>query len=459
MVRMRKLFGTDGIRGKANVYPMTVEIAMKIGQAAGLIFKNGNRKSKIVIGKDTRLSGYLIEYALAAGLLSTGAEVYFVGPMPTPAIAHITKSFAADAGIVISASHNPYEDNGIKFFDGSGFKLPDEVEERMEEIAAGEINTDLITGEEIGKAHRIGDARGRYIEFAKNSINNMSLKGLKIVLDCANGACYHITKYILMELGAEVILRNVNPDGKNINEKCGAMHPELLKNDVLIEKADVGIALDGDGDRVMMLDERGEVVCGDRMMAITALEMIKEGKLKDNTLVVTHYSNVGLAKCLEEVGGRVVKVKAGDRYVVEEMKLGGYNLGGEQSGHLIFLDHTTTGDGTISALQILRIMKKTGQKLSELGACMKMFPQVNLKVEVSEKKPFEEMPGLQFKVKDLNAKLSGRGRLLIRYSGTQNILRIMVEGEDEAEIRNYAEEIAKEVEKEIGNASGNSSGW
>lgn len=456
---MRKLFGTDGIRGKANVYPMSVDVVMKIGQAAGLVFKNGSRKSKIIIGKDTRLSGYLVESALAAGLLSTGAEVYFVGPMPTPAIAHITRSFAADAGIVISASHNPFEDNGIKFFDANGFKLPDDVEEKIEGIALSEIKTDLITGEAIGKAHRIGDARGRYIEFAKNSIGNMSLKGLKIVLDCANGACYHITKYILTELGAEVILRNVNPDGRNINEKCGAMHPELLKNDVLLEKADLAIALDGDGDRVMMLDEKGELVCGDRMMAMAALEMIKEGKLNQNTLVVTHYSNMGLVKAIEEHGGKVVRVKNGDRYVVEEMRKNGYNLGGEQSGHMIFLDHTTTGDGTISALQILRIMKKSGKKLSELASCMKMYPQVNLKVEVEEKKPLEEMAGLQAKVRDLNAKLSGRGRLLIRYSGTQNILRIMVEGEDEAEIGKYAEEIAEEVKKETGNARSDSSGW
>ncbi|MFC1801056.1 phosphoglucosamine mutase [Nanoarchaeota archaeon] len=447
---MRKLFGTDGIRGKVNVYPMTIEVVMKIGQAAGLVFKNGNRKSKIVIGKDTRLSGYMIENALATGLLSTGAEVYFVGPMPTPAIAHITKSFAADAGIVISASHNPYEDNGIKFFDSNGFKLPDEVEERMEQLALGEIKTDNVVGEMVGKAHRINDASGRYIEFAKNSIGNMSLKGLKIVLDCANGATYNVTKYILGELGAEVILRNVNPDGKNINEKCGAMHPELLKNDVLIEKADLAIALDGDGDRVIMLDEKGEVVCGDSLMAIAALEMLKKGKLKKNTLVVTGYSNMGLIKAIEGAGGQVVRVKNGDRYVVEEMRREGYNLGGEQSGHIIFLDYTTTGDGTISALQILRIMKENGKKLSELASVMKKFPQVILNVEVSKKKPLEEMPGLQLKVNDLNSKLSGRGRLLVRYSGTQNILRIMIEGEDEVEISNYAEEIAEEVRKEIG---------
>ncbi|MCK4589924.1 MAG: phosphoglucosamine mutase [Nanoarchaeota archaeon] len=455
----RDLFGTDGIRGKANVHPMTVDIAMLIGKAAGLVFKNGGRKSKIIIGKDTRLSGYMIESALAAGLLSTGVEVYFVGPMPTPAIAHITKSFAADAGIVISASHNPYEDNGIKFFDGKGFKLPDEMEARMEDLVRSEIDTKEITGEMVGKAHRIGDARGRYIEFAKNSISNMSLKGLKIILDCANGATYHVTKYILNELGAEVVLKNVKPDGKNINEKCGAMHPELLKNDVLIEKADLAIALDGDGDRVIMLDETGEVVCGDRIMAIAATEMLKSGKLKGNTLVVTNYSNVGLVKCVEEAGGQVVRVKNGDRYVVEEMRRKGYNLGGEQSGHIIFLDHTTTGDGTISALQILRMMKKTGKRLSELGSCMNKFPQINLGVEVAEKKPLEEMAGLQILVKEINGKLSGRGRLLIRYSGTQNILRIMVEGENEEEIGNYAEEIATEVKKEIENASGNSSGW
>jgi len=460
MVRMsRDLFGTDGIRGKANVHPMTADIAMLVGKAAGIVFKNGERKSKIIIGKDTRLSGYMIESALAAGLLSVGAEVYFVGPMPTPAIAHITKSFAADAGIVISASHNPYEDNGIKFFDSDGFKLADEVEAQIENLVRTEIDTGEITGEMVGKAHRINDARGRYIEFAKNSIRNMSLKGLKIILDCANGATYHITKYILGELGAEVVLRNIHPDGKNINEKCGALHPELLKNDVLMEKADLAIALDGDGDRAIMLDEEGKVVCGDRIMAIAATEMLREGKLKKNTLVVTHYSNMGLVKCVEENGGKIVRVKNGDRYVVEEMRRNGCNLGGEQSGHIVFLDHTTTGDGTISALQILRIMKKTGKKLSELGNYMEMFPQVNLSVEVSEKRPLEEMPGLQEKVKELKEKLSGRGRLLIRYSGTQNILRIMVEGENEAEIRNYAEEIANEVKKETENASSNSGGW
>lgn len=446
----RRLFGTDGIRGKANVYPMTVDIVMKIGKAAGLIFRNGEKKSKIIIGKDTRLSGYMIESALAAGLLSTGVEVYFVGPMPTPAIAHITKSFAADAGIVISASHNPYEDNGIKFFDSNGFKLPDEMEEKMEELALSDINTEEITGEAVGKAHRIGDARGRYIEFAKSSIGSMSLAGLKIVLDCANGATYHITKYILMELGATVILRNTRPDGKNINEKCGAVYPELLKEDVLREKADLGIALDGDGDRVIMLDENGNVVDGDTMMTIVALEMMEKNKLNHNTLVITHYSNLGLVKAIEAKGGKAVRVQAGDRYVAEEMRKNGYNLGGEQSGHIIFSDHTTTGDGTISALQILRIMKEGDKKLSELSMAMTRFPQITLNVGVKEKKDLNSLPAVQSAIFSVEEKLRDSGRVLVRYSGTQNLLRIMVEGPEKDAIERYAKEIADQVEVNIG---------
>ncbi|MBI4983478.1 phosphoglucosamine mutase [Candidatus Woesearchaeota archaeon] len=446
----RKLFGTDGIRGKANIYPMTTDVALRIGQATGLIFKNEGKKSKIILGKDTRLSGYMIESALAAGLLSTGVEVYFVGPMPTPAIAHITKSFAADAGIVISASHNPYEDNGIKFFDGEGFKLPDELEEKIEQLALSEINTEKIVGDKIGKAHRIDDARGRYIEFAKSSIGNLSLKGLKIVLDCANGAAYHITKHILGELGAEVVLKNVNPNGKNINEHCGALFPELLKEDVLREKADLGIALDGDADRLIVIDERGEVVDGDSLMAISALEMMKKGELKQNTLVVTEYSNFGLVKTIEEAGGKVVLVKSGDRYVIEEMRRSGYNFGGEQSGHLIFLNCSTTGDGTISALQILKIMKTTGKKLSELCTIMKKYPQILLNVEVKEKRKIEEMPEVEKKIKEIEHKLKNEGRALIRYSGTQNMLRIMLEGKDEAQIKEYAQEIAEVVKSNIG---------
>ena len=448
---MRQLFGTDGIRGKANTFPMTAEMALKIGRAAGVVFKNGhNHRCRIVIGKDTRLSGYLLEFALASGLLSMGIDVLFLGPMPTPAIAHLTKSFAADGGVVISASHNPYYDNGIKFFDKDGFKLPDEMEERMEQLALKEEQTEEISGDKIGQAQRINDARGRYIEFAKASIQNMSLEGLRIVLDCANGATYHITKYILNELGATVILKNATPDGKNINEQCGAMHPELLKAEVLREKADMAIALDGDGDRVIMVDEKGEVVDGDRIMAIAALEMLKEGSLKKRTLVVTQYSNLGLIRAIEEAGGKVVMVPNGDRYVIEEMRKHGYNLGGEQSGHLIFSDLTTTGDGTISSLQILQIMKKTGKKLSELCGVMEQFPQTIVNVEVQEKRELQTMAEVVGKIKEVEEALGKMGRVLVRYSGTQNMLRIMIEGPTKKVIDAYAQQIAILVRKEIG---------
>src|SRR3989344_2608858 len=444
---MRKLFGTDGIRGKANTYPMTVDIALKVGKAAGILFQNGSKKSKVVIGKDTRLSGYMIESALAAGLLSMGLDVYFVGPMPTPAIAHLTKSFAADAGVIISASHNPYQYNVIKFFDANGFKLPDEMEEKIEQLALSDLNTDNITGDDIGKAHRINDARGRYIEFAKSSINNLSLKGLKIILDCANGAAYHITKYIFTELGADVLVKNSSPDGKNINHRCGALYPELLKEEVLLEHADLAIALDGDADRVIMLDEQGNVVDGDKMLGIAALEMIKAGKLKKNTLVVTEYSNLGLRETLEQAGGKGVLTKNGDRYVIEEMRRSNYNLGGEQSGHLIFLDHSTTGDGTISALEILRIMKETGKKLSELTRKIKTYPQVLVNVEIREKKPLEQMPLVCRKIKEIEQKLGKDGRVFVRYSGTQNKLRLMLEGKIKEELGFYAQQIAEEVKK------------
>ncbi len=448
---MRQLFGTDGIRGEANLYPMTAEMAMRIGQAAGLVFKNGhNHRCKVVIGKDTRLSGYLLEFALASGFLSVGIDVYFLGPMPTPAIAHLTKSFAADGGVVISASHNPYYDNGIKFFDKDGFKLPDEVEEKIEKLALGNMEEEEIRGDQIGQAHRVNDARGRYVEFAKASIKNLSLEGLTIVLDCANGATYHITKYILSELGAKVILKNANPDGKNINEKCGAMHPELLKEDVLRENADLAIALDGDGDRVIMLDEKGNVVNGDFIMAICALQMLKEERLNKKTLVTTCYSNLGLIKAIEDAGGEIVLASVGDRYVIDEMRKNGYNLGGEQSGHIIFSDLATTGDGTISSLQILKMMKETGKKLSELCQVMEIFPQVLLNLEVRERRDLAKMLAVTAKIKVIEEKLGKLGRVVVRYSGTQSILRIMIEGQDKKEIERYAQEIAFEVKKEIG---------
>ncbi|MBU4492889.1 MAG: phosphoglucosamine mutase, partial [Nanoarchaeota archaeon] len=389
---MKKLFGTDGVRGKANIYPMNAETALKLGKAAAAVFMNKKKRHKIVIGKDTRISCYMIENALTSGILSMGVDVLLVGPMPTPAIAHLTKSFGADAGIVISASHNPAEDNGIKFFDKDGFKLSDEIEEKIEKLVFSDMNVDHITGSLVGRAKRIDDAQGRYIEFAKNSIDNLSLKGLKIILDCANGAAYKVSPLIFEELGAQVITINNSPNGLNINDKCGALYPEQMKKFVIQYDADIGIALDGDADRVIMVDENANDVDGDKIMAFCALDMIRDKKLKDNTIVVTDYSNLGLDKAIKDADGKVIRVMNGDRYVVEEMRKYNYNLGGEQSGHIIFLDYTTTGDGTISALQVLRIMKKTGKKLSELARCITKFPQVMVNVNVKKRIDFEKMP-------------------------------------------------------------------
>ena len=447
---MKKLFGTDGVRGKANIYPMNAETALKLGMAAAAVFINGKKRNKIVIGKDTRISCYMIENALTSGILSMGVDVLLVGPMPTPAIAHLTKSFAADAGIVISASHNSAEDNGIKFFDSNGFKLSDEVEEKIEKIVFSEIKTDHIIGELVGKAKRIDDAQGRYIEFAKSSVDNISLKGIKIVLDCANGAAYKVSPLIFEELGAQVITINNRPNGLNINDQCGALYPEQMKKFVVQYGADIGIALDGDADRVIMVDENANDVDGDQIMALCALNLIRDKKLKDNTIVVTDYSNLGLDKAIKNANGKVIRVMNGDRYVVEEMRKHNYNLGGEQSGHIVFLDYTTTGDGTISALQVLRIMKKTGKKLSELAKCITKFPQLMVNVNVRKKIDFEKMPKVMEKINKAKEKLKNNGRVIVRYSGTQNLARIMVEGINEKEIRKYAKEIADEIKKHTG---------
>ncbi len=445
---MRKIFGTDGVRGKANTYPMNAETALKLGMAAASILTNGNKRHKIVIGKDTRISGYLIENALTAGIVSMGVDVLLVGPMPTPAIAHLTKSFAADAGIVISASHNPAEDNGIKFFDHNGFKLSDEIEEKIEEIAFSEVKTDHIIGELVGKAKRIDDAQGRYIEFAKNSVDNMSLKGLKIVLDCANGAAYKVSPLIFEELGADVITINDKPNGLNINDECGALYPEKMKKIVVQYSADIGIALDGDADRVIMVDENAKEIDGDQIMALCGSYMKEKGLLKKNTIVTTVMSNLGFEISMKEKGINLVRTDVGDRYILEEMKKNNYNFGGEQSGHIIFFDQTKTGDGTISALQVLRIMKETQKKLSELAGCMKKLPQIMLTVDVKEKIDFHKMPKVIEKINKVKEDLNNKGRVLVRYSGTQNIARIMIEGNDEKQIKKYAEEIAEEISKE-----------
>ncbi len=444
---MRKLFGTDGIRGIANHYPITADLALTLGKAAALVLGNGKKKPTILIGKDTRLSGYMLEYALTAGITSMGADVLLVGPMPTPAIAHLTKSFAADAGIMISASHNPAEHNGIKFFDKNGFKLPDNIEESIEEkVFSNNFKQKHIIAGKIGKVKRIDDAHGRYIEFAKASIESDSLKNIKIVVDCANGSAYNVSPYIFRELGADVIIINDKPDGLNINKKAGSLYPEKLKDFVLTEKADLGIALDGDADRVIFINEKGEIVDGDKIIALIALELKKENKLNKNTIVTTVMSNIGLDSYLKEKGIKIIRTKVGDRHVFEEMQKNDYNFGGENSGHLIFLDSSTTGDGTIAALHILDIINKSKKKLSELTK-MKTFPQYLLNVDVAEKKPFKEMKHLTEKIKTTELKLGDKGRVLVRYSGTENKVRILVEGKDKDKIKKHAEEIAEEFKK------------
>ena len=451
----RRLFGTDGIRGLANHDPMTPEISLKLGKSLAYILKQNKKSSykpTIVIGKDTRLSGYIFEQALSSGIASMGADVLLVGPLPTPAIAFITVSMRADAGIVISASHNPYEDNGIKIFDRDGYKLPDEKEIEIEELIWGGDERLLKSSpEEIGKAFRIDDAPGRYVVFAKNSFpNNMTLEGIKLVLDCANGAAYKVAPIIFRELGAEVITIGVNPDGKNINTNCGSLNPELLKEKVLETEADVGIALDGDADRVIFCDEKGELVDGDKIIAICASEMIDKGTLKGRSVVTTLMSNMALERYIKDQGLEFIRTQVGDRYVVEEMRARGANLGGEQSGHIIFLDHTTTGDGTLAALQILGIMKEKEKTLSELAEIIKLYPQVLLNVKVNNKKDMSEIPELGKQIKNSEEKLNGKGRINIRYSGTEPISRVMVEGENDALINEIAQELADTIQKELG---------
>ena len=449
---MKKLFGTDGVRGVANVYPMTSEMAMQIGRAAAYIFKNGHKRHRIVIGKDTRLSGYMIENALAAGICSMGVDVLLVGPLPTPGIANITSSMRADAGVVISASHNPFQDNGIKFFSSDGFKLPDEMEVRMEElIFSRKIDSLRPIATEVGKAFRIEDAAGRYVVFLKSTFpKDLDLSEMKIVLDCANGAAYKVAPAVLEELGAEVITLGVKPTGTNINSDCGSLHPEVMSEAVKEHRADLGIALDGDADRVIFVDEFGNLVDGDHIMAICATDMLNHKKLKKNTLVATVMSNMGLDIAVRRAGGKVVKTAVGDRYVVEEMRRGGYNLGGEQSGHMIFLDHNTTGDGMLSALQVLAIMRRNNKSLSALAEVMIPLPQVLVNVRVAERTDIMTIPEVAALVRDVEGKLNDSGRILIRYSGTEPLLRIMLEGPDTYQINGWAKEIAELVEKKIG---------
>jgi phosphoglucosamine mutase len=446
----RKLFGTDGVRGVANVHPITAEVALQLGRALAWKVRSGDHRHRIVIGKDTRLSGYMLETAIAAGICSMGVDVLLCGPLPTPGIAFITQSMRADAGVVISASHNPYQDNGIKFFDRTGFKLPDDDELEIERLVLGGSGSTSDfqglrpTAELIGKAKRIDDAIGRYVVFLKALFpRELTLDGMTIVVDCANGAAYHVAPAVFEELGAKVIPLHVEPNGRNINDNCGAMHPEGMAAAVRANGADLGIALDGDADRVIVADETGQVVAGDAIMAVVARDLLRRGLLQQETVVATVMSNVGLERAMGELGGAVVRTQVGDRYVVEEMRRGGFNFGGEQSGHLIFLDHVTTGDGVCAALNLLAVMKRSGQRLSRLAACFEPSPQAQINVAVKEKLPLETLDGVQAAIAEVEKALCGMGRVLVRFSGTENKARVLVEGPDDAVIRSHAERIAE----------------
>ena len=448
----RKLFGTDGVRGVANIHPMTTEIAMQIGRATAYIMKKGGpRRHKVVIGKDTRLSGYMIENALASGICSMGVDVLLVGPLPTPGIAFITNSMRADAGVVISASHNPFQDNGIKIFSGDGFKLPDEVEAHMEDlIDKGDIDELRPTAQDVGKAFRIDDARGRFIVFLKNAFpREHTLEGLKMVIDCANGAAYRVAPQVFEELGAEVHLIGVDPDGQNINQNCGSLHPEVAAAKVRELGADLGLSLDGDADRVIFIDHQGEIVDGDRIMAICAQDLAQHGSLAKNTVVATVMSNMGLEAALENMGLSLVRTAVGDRYVVERMRADGYNFGGEQSGHMIFLDHNTTGDGILTGLQVLAVMMRKGRSLADLAKVMETYPQVLINVKVARREDLSAIPEIETQCVRVREILGSRGRLLVRFSGTEPKVRVMLEGEDQDLIQNLAEDTAAVIAKAL----------
>ena len=443
--KTRRLFGTDGIRGVANTEPMTAELAMQVGRAVAHIVRNGSHRHKIVVGKDTRLSGYMLENALAAGICSMGVDVYLVGPLSTPGIAFVTQSMRADAGAVISASHNPFQDNGIKFFARDGFKLPDEVELQIESlIFENRLDSFRPTAMHVGRATRIDDAQGRYIVFAKSTFpRELSLEGLKIVVDCANGAAYKVAPLVFEELGAEVIRLNVAPNGTNINDGCGALHPESMAKAVLEHGARLGIALDGDADRVIVVDEKGETVDGDAIMAICAQHLALQKKLAHDTVVATIMSNMGLDIAMARLGLRVERTQVGDRYVVEHMRRNGFNFGGEQSGHLIFLDHTTTGDGVIAALELLTVMLRSGKPLSELKRLFEPVPQTQVNLAIARKRDLADLPEVTRAIRDAENKLGKEGRVLVRFSGTELKARVLIEGPNRDTNETLAEQIVE----------------
>jgi phosphoglucosamine mutase len=445
-VHARKLFATDGIRGVANEHPMTPELALQLGRALTFVARRGKSHiPRIVLGKDTRLSGYMLEQAIASGVCAMGGRVLLCGPMPTPAIAQLTVSMRADAGVVISASHNPYQDNGIKVFGADGFKLPDETESEIERLIEDERQLGArSTGPGIGRAEKLEDARGRYVVFLKQTFpRDVSLDGVRVVVDAAHGAAYRVAPLVLQELGAQVTAIGVKPNGVNINKDVGALHPESIRAEVVKRGAALGIALDGDADRVILVDEKGQLVDGDRVLAMCAAQMVADGTLREKTVVATVMSNLGLEHAMARLGGKLVRTQVGDRYVVETMRAGGYNLGGEQSGHLIFLDHASTGDGLLAGLQVLALMLRAGRPLSELAErAMDRVPQVLENVALPARRPLAEMRRLAALTAKITEALGGEGRVLVRWSGTEAKLRIMLEGPRESRIAAWAKELA-----------------
>jgi len=440
----RKYFGTDGIRGRANG-KITAEVALKVGQAAGLAFRNGDHRHRVVIGKDTRLSSYMIEYALVAGFTSVGVDVLLLGPVPTPAVAMLTRSMRSDLGVMISASHNPYEDNGIKLFGPDGFKLSDEVEGRIEALMDGDAATMLARSPDLGRAKRIDDVQARYIEYAKRTLSrDVSFEGLRVVVDCANGAAYKVAPEALWELGAEVIRIGVEPNGLNINLDVGSTAPEALARKVREMRADIGIALDGDADRMVIVDEKGHVVDGDQVIAVIAESWRDDGRLSRPGVVATVMSNLGLERYLSTLGLALERTAVGDRYVIERMREKGYNVGGEQSGHVIFSDYATTGDGLVSALQVLAVVRKVGRPVSEVCRRFEPLPQVLRNVRFNGGKPLEH-PAVTKVIAEATARLGDRGRLLVRPSGTEPVIRVMGEADDRALVDKLVGEVCDAV--------------
>ena len=448
---MTRLFGTDGIRGLANHYPMSPDMALKLGQVIGMYFRRTHKKPRILIGKDTRRSGYMLEQALCSGILSSGVDVGFLGPLPTPGIAYLTRGMRACAGIVISASHNAFQDNGIKIFSADGFKLPDDVENELEGMLKKEsLFEDPPTGALLGRAKRIDDAIGQYAVFLKEQFpKKLTLDGVRIVMDTANGAAYRVAPKVFEELGAELILRGAEPNGLNINDACGALHPKKLRDEVYLYKADLGLAFDGDADRLIVVDEKANEVDGDKILAICANYLKQNNKLAKNTLVATVMSNMGLEISMNRAGINLVRTKVGDRYVVEQMRANGYNLGGEQSGHLVFSDYQTTGDGILAGLMLMQIVRETGKTVSELSQCMEKLPQVLKNVKVKKKVPVVELPKLASHIKECEKTLGKKGRVLFRYSGTENLARIMIEGENSQQIEHMANDLAASTQSAL----------